>query len=190
MVVLREYTVYKHTSPNGKVYIGITRLNPIKRWQNGRGYRRNEYFMNAIIKYGWDNIKHEILFTNLTEKEAWQKEKELISLYQSNNRKYGYNIENGGNTIGKHSEYTKNKIKEKHHNVSKENNPMWNKEREDLKQYNIKVKSKEVFQYDLKGNYIASYYSTLEAYRQTGIRHISECAIGKCKTAGRLYMEL
>ena len=27
-----NFTVYKHTSPNGKVYIGITMQNPIRRW--------------------------------------------------------------------------------------------------------------------------------------------------------------
>lgn len=26
--------------------------------------------MKAILKYGWDNIKHQVLFTNLTEARA------------------------------------------------------------------------------------------------------------------------
>lgn len=26
------YSVYKHTSPSGKVYIGITKQKPVKRW--------------------------------------------------------------------------------------------------------------------------------------------------------------
>lgn len=34
-----QYCVYKHTSPSGKCYIGITRQNPIKRWgQDGCNY--------------------------------------------------------------------------------------------------------------------------------------------------------
>ena len=33
-----KYCVYKHTSPSGKVYIGITRNDPIKRWQNGTAH--------------------------------------------------------------------------------------------------------------------------------------------------------
>lgn len=28
------YCVYKHTSPNGKVYIGITKKKPNDRWEN------------------------------------------------------------------------------------------------------------------------------------------------------------
>lgn len=31
-------TVYKHTSPSGKVYIGITGREPKLRWDNGNGY--------------------------------------------------------------------------------------------------------------------------------------------------------
>lgn len=90
------YCVYIHTCPNGKVYIGITSQNPLRRWREGKGYIHNEYFYNAILKYGWDNIKHEILFAGLTEDEACEKEVELIAQYKSNNRKYGYNFCEGG----------------------------------------------------------------------------------------------
>ena len=103
----RNYTVYKHTSPNGKVYIGITRQKPEKRWANGLGYKGNTYFELAIRKYGWNNIEHEILYTELTKKEAEEKEVETIALYKSNQRKYGYNIEAGGNSVGKASEESK-----------------------------------------------------------------------------------
>lgn len=105
------YTVYKHTTPNGKVYIGITRQKPVNRWLNGKGYQKQEYFYNAILKYGWDNIKHEILFEGLTKEEAEEKEVELIKQYKSANRKYGYNIANGGNVIGRFNEETIEKIR-------------------------------------------------------------------------------
>ena len=95
----KAYTVYKHIAPNGKVYIGITSQSLKQRWKrNGTGYKTNEHFYRAILKYSWDNIKHEILFENLTKEEAEQKEIELIAFYKSNNFNYGYNIENGGNT--------------------------------------------------------------------------------------------
>lgn len=70
----------------------------------------NDYFMRAINKYGWNNIKHEILFQGLTKLEAENKEIELIDLYKSDQREYGYNIQHGGSSIGKHSEETKRKI--------------------------------------------------------------------------------
>ena len=105
-----SYSVYKHTCPNGKIYVGITLMIPTLRWRNGKhGYRHNIYFQNAILKYGWDNIKHEILYSGLTKEEACQKEIELIARYKSNDRRYGYNIDNGGNCIGKVSSETKRK---------------------------------------------------------------------------------
>ena len=66
----KSYYVYKHTSPNNKIYIGITGQNPEKRWQSGIGYVGNTHFANAIKKYGWKNFKHEILFSGLTIEEA------------------------------------------------------------------------------------------------------------------------
>lgn len=93
---MRNYCVYKHTCPNGKVYIGITGQNPLSRWNKGNGYMDNEHFFRAITKYGWDNIQHEILFEGLTKEEACAREKELIKAYKSNISKYGYNKSSGG----------------------------------------------------------------------------------------------
>lgn len=90
------FTVYKHTSPSGKVYIGITQQRPEKRWQNGYGYARNAHFFNAIIKYGWNNFTHEILATGLTKDEACAMERSLILQYRSNDPEYGYNTADGG----------------------------------------------------------------------------------------------
>ena len=88
-----NYIVYKHTSPSNKVYIGITGFDPAYRWlNNGRGYKHQSIFFNAIIKYGWINFQHEILFENLTEEEALNKEEELIRYYKSYDRRYGYNV--------------------------------------------------------------------------------------------------
>ena len=80
----KNYTVYMHVCPNGKRYIGITRLIPKKRWQNGNGYRKNKYFWRAIQKYGWDNFEHIILFENLTHDDANKREIEYIAKYRSN----------------------------------------------------------------------------------------------------------
>lgn len=106
----RKYKVYEHICPNGKIYIGITQQEPRKRWKNGEGYKTQQLFYKAIKKYQWNNIEHIILFDNLTKEEAEQKEIELIRQYQSNNSQYGYNLDNGGNCVGKMSEQTKRKI--------------------------------------------------------------------------------
>lgn len=108
----RKYIVYKHTFPNNKVYIGITSMKPYQRFCGGKGYRGSCVY-NAIQKYGWDNIKHEILFDDLTQEEAEKKEIELIALYNATDKRFGYNIALGGNTSPL-TEETKRKISEQH----------------------------------------------------------------------------
>ena len=105
------YSVYMHVSPSKKVYIGITCQKDLnRRWQNGQGYRTQIRFYRAIQKYGWDNFEHIVLLNGVTKSEAEEKEIELIKKYDSVNPQKGYNIENGGNCIGTHSEETKLKI--------------------------------------------------------------------------------
>lgn len=108
-----NYCVYKHTCPNGKVYIGITGASPKRRWENGNGYK-TQVFYRAIKKYGWDSIKHEILYSGLSLQEANELEIKLINDLKSNNPNFGYNIQNGGDATGKHSDETKKKISESH----------------------------------------------------------------------------
>ena len=94
---MRSYTVYLHTTPSNKHYVGITSMPTEKRFgKNGKGYATSKYFYRAIQKYGWDNIQHTILYTGLTREQASEKEKELIALYQSNKREFGYNCTLGG----------------------------------------------------------------------------------------------
>jgi group I intron endonuclease len=91
-----NYTVYMHKTPSGKVYIGITKRDPEARWQNGYGYWNNPHFKKAILKYGWDNIQHKILFDNVSKEKACQIEIELIREYKSTDPTYGYNHSIGG----------------------------------------------------------------------------------------------
>ena len=108
------WTVYKHTFPNGKVYIGITSQKPYIRWKYGKGYTTT-IMKNAIKKYGWGNISHEILFENLNKEQAEQKEIDLIKLFRSNKFEYGYNLASGGavNQGYKHGEEFRAKIRER-----------------------------------------------------------------------------
>lgn len=81
------WCVYEHISPSNKVYVGITSKNPLRRWKGGKGYVRNDnhqpLFANAIIKYGWDNFKHNIVASELTFEEACNMEISLIRKYKS-----------------------------------------------------------------------------------------------------------
>ena len=107
------YTVYKHTTPDGKVYIGITQQNCKYRWNKGNGYKTNLCFYNAIQKYGWNNISHEILDTNLTKEKAEQLEIRLIAQYHSNDPENGFNFATGGSKNSKFhlSDAAKEKIR-------------------------------------------------------------------------------
>ena len=99
-----NYTVYMHRcKENEKVYVGITN-NVKRRWRlKGIEYRphkdenQNRPFWNAIKKYGWENFEHITLEYGLTFEEAIEVEKGYIDLYDSTNRKYGYNVSKGGN---------------------------------------------------------------------------------------------
>lgn len=90
------YLIYKHTAPNGKVYIGMTKQSIDRRSQNGNGYKTQRKFYRAIQKYGWNNFKHKILEDNLTHDEACELEQYYIKKYDSNNPQYGYNTTSGG----------------------------------------------------------------------------------------------
>lgn len=74
-----SYILYKHTFPNGKVYYGITKQGAEKRWRSGKGYDENQVVRKAIDKYGWDNIKHEVIMDGLTCEEAQEEEIKAIA---------------------------------------------------------------------------------------------------------------
>lgn len=147
-----SYSVYKHTTPSGKVYIGITSKPVEERWLNGRGYAKNEHFWNAIKKYGWDNIEHQVLVSGLSKDEASEVEKMYIALYRSHEIKHGYNLTEGGETGIVHTmesrrklsesrkgqrynvgvpftEERKRHLSENHADVSGEKNPMYGKKK-------------------------------------------------------------
>jgi DNA-binding XRE family transcriptional regulator len=54
--------------------------------------------MASINKHGWNNIKHEILSTCETHKEASVLEKYYVALYKTNDKQFGYNRTKGGET--------------------------------------------------------------------------------------------
>lgn len=194
----KPYTVYMHIAPNGKKYVGITKSRLNKRWSNGKGYWANKYFSNAIKKYGWENIKHAILYMKLTKEEAEEKEKELIKKFQTTDRRFGYNIEGGGglkkevsletreklrkNATGIHpSEETRRKMSESHkgekcHFYGTHLN-------EERKEKLREIKSKQVIQMTESGEIIKTFPSMKEAAYSLGITRqaITSCCNGKTK---------
>lgn len=180
----RNYCVYKLTSPSNKVYIGLTSQKPEERWKNGKGYHDNPYLLSAIDKYGWENFTHEILYDNLSHEEANVLEYETIREYKSNQREFGYNIQNGGNSKDKLGEEVKSKISGSLKEYFKNHdNPMYGKKHtEESKTKNMLSQKtrKEVQQIDiLTGNIIAVYPTQASAARAVGTT--TTCIADVCK---------
>lgn len=89
-------TVYIHTTPDGKRYVGATHQNPNKRFKRGRGYKY-QFFYQAVLKFGWENITHQLYEVD-TEEELKYLEKYLIAYYDTTNPEKGYNIAKGDST--------------------------------------------------------------------------------------------
>ena len=112
------FSIYKITNlKNNKIYIGQTTLTlkeRIRLYKNDVKWKPNcRPIISAMSKYGFDHFFFTILVDNIkTKKELDKKEREYIQKYQSLISQNGYNIELGGNSIGKHSEETKRKISE------------------------------------------------------------------------------
>lgn len=91
------WKIYKHTFPNGKIYIGQTKNSLSTRFQNGQGYKSCPLIQRAINKYGWNNVQTELLEDNIPSLElANEREQYYIKMYNSRNPDIGYNISPGG----------------------------------------------------------------------------------------------
>lgn len=88
------YCLYRHTSPSGKAYIGITCDYTRRCESHQRADGSSPKFHRAIRKYGWDNFTHEILACDLTEEEAQELEVACIAKWNTINE--GYNCMPGG----------------------------------------------------------------------------------------------
>ena len=94
----KTYNVYKLTSPSNKVYIGCTYQDPKDRWDCGRKYHHNKELTDDIQRFGWEQFEHDVLYSNLTEEEAFDLERDLIHIHKSCHPEYGYNKTHGGKT--------------------------------------------------------------------------------------------
>jgi GIY-YIG catalytic domain len=86
------YILYKTTNKvNGKFYIGVHQTNDINDGYIGSG----TLLKAAIVKYGIENFHREVLQIFKSKKDAYQKEKELVTeeLVKS---KDCYNVKEGG----------------------------------------------------------------------------------------------
>ena len=125
------YVVYKATNiVNNKIYIGAT--NNLKRRMNehkNHAKKDKSRFHDAILEYGFSNFSFEVLYECENKKEAFEKEVELIALYNTMRDDIGYNEIKGG--IGGQT-----------HDVSGKNNPMYGKVYTDEERTSLSMKLK------------------------------------------------
>jgi group I intron endonuclease len=129
-------TVYIHANKtNGKCYVGQSK-QLIKRWRSKlSAYLNNPYFHRALKKHGWDGFEHRIVFQQeCTQEELNRAEEMWITLLNSRDPKFGYNIRAGGHR-GEFSPETRAKMSAsaKAH-VGKKNNFYGKKHTEDTTQ--------------------------------------------------------
>lgn len=186
----KRYVIYVHTIPKeytgtgyDKRYVGMTSKKYEARWEHGFGYRSNKAFFDDICACGWDNVKHDILYQNLTFDEACEKEKEVIALYNSTDPERGYNKALGGlGPLGikmpeeekerrskvysgegnpffgkKHTEETRKKMSENHCDCGGANNS----------------RAHKVYQFDLEMNFVAEHCTALQAAKSMGLTDMS-----------------
>ena len=110
-----NYSVYQHVTPDGMYYFGQT--NDIKRrWRNnGAEYKRTALYP-YIEKYGWENIKHIVLFKDQTKENALWIENFLIETAREDG--VCINKQRSG-LISKEEGYDKNQSKQ-YYEINKE----------------------------------------------------------------------
>lgn len=85
-----EYKVYCLLFPNGKRYIGSTKLSMYNRIYKSK-YEQQKKVQAAIDKFGIENIEVIILCEGLTHEGAHQIEQKFIDYYDVCNPEKGYN---------------------------------------------------------------------------------------------------
>lgn len=86
-----KHYIYVHICPDGKSYVGKTQNIKKRFGKNGYGYRKCTKFYDAILKFGWGNIEHIVLYetdddclARKLEKEEINKRNSILDGYNSN----------------------------------------------------------------------------------------------------------
>ena len=174
------YCVYCLTFPNNKKYVGMT-YDCEKRWDNGKGYHGSPFY-EEIKKFGWHNIKREILYSNLSVEEANEMEKLVIKDFETQNPEKGYNIARGGGYAGRHTEEAKEKISRSEY--ARKKTPEHCKHISEAKQGVKHHLAKPVYQYSKDGSFIRKWDYMNEAAKTLGLHRtcISSACLGRTKT--------
>ena len=153
--------IYKYTFPNGKVYIGQT-INPVARKNshlNEKTGARNVAFWRAYQKY--KSYTYEVIesIEDETKEQLCYRlnklEQKYISEYNSTNPQFGYNLTSGGQVFVVNEEGRRHMSEARTDKLS-------------------------VLQYDLNGDFVCEYESTIAAAKAIGSHagSIWSCCVG------------
>jgi len=98
------YKIYMHIFPDGKRYVGMTK-NSIQTRKND-GYQHNKGIRDAIKRYGWGNVKTEIISEGLSFDDACVAEQQAIAEIMNKYPEKCLNISKGGKATFKGLHHT------------------------------------------------------------------------------------
>lgn len=129
-----KFYIYRIVSPNGKIYVGKTSIDPEKRWKQHE--KSNLPIGCAIRKYGFENMSFEILCFCFSNDEANKLEIHYIDKFDC--LRSGYNCTVGGEgTVGyTHSEYSKSKMSK---SKSGKNNVFFGRKLSDVEKQRLRI---------------------------------------------------
>ena len=143
-------------------------------------------FNRAIKKYGWENIKQEIVLESISKKHAVYAEKYLIAWYKTH--EMSYNMTDGGEGICGYKPTQETIEKIKSFLLSDKNKNRGSKRSaESIEKIKIAHSKKKVYQFSLDGKLIEIFRSANEASRELNMCNINILAccnfFKNCSTA-------
>ncbi|AGE58480.1 GIY-YIG catalytic domain-containing endonuclease [Paramecium bursaria Chlorella virus NY2B] len=168
--------IYILISPSRKKYVGQTSRSITQRLKDHQYPNNCVFLYKAIQKYSLENF--DVHYFEWVD--DWDLDYiEMVMIEELGTlAPDGYNLKNGGGSYGKMSEVTRKKISDAQRG---EKNFFFGKRGE------LAMNSRRVYQYDKQGKLIYDnpFISIQEAAKSVGGHggHISECALGKRKSA-------
>lgn len=148
---MENEVIYKISSPKGKVYIGRTKnFNGRMAEHKHNALTKNAMYPihKAIRKYGWDNMRKEII-CEVEASQAQKLEEEFILAYDAVKRGYNNTYgSDGGNVYVNFPERLEKMREINREKFSGEKNPMFGKSHKDSTMDAMKAKAKGRFTLD------------------------------------------